>query len=128
DPLSAPIVAQVGFMNYLARRYDEAIEACKKALEIDSTFSGSYHFMAFAYQAKGELSEAIEWLEKAAKVMPMNFGPRGWIYGLAGRRDDALRMLDSLKELSGRQYLSPWQFMTIYTGTRDVAAWRKALR
>jgi len=120
-------VAHAGFMNYLARKYDETISVCKKALEIDPAFPGSYSFLTFAYQAKGELAEAIEWAEKGSRFSP-NFLVRGWIYGLAGRKDEASQMLSGLKELSRRQYVSPWHFVAVYTGTGDVEAWRQAVR
>jgi hypothetical protein len=37
-------------------------------------------------------------------------------------------MVRGLEQLSTQYYVSPWLFVTIYTGSGDVEAWRKALR
>ena len=125
DPLSGYGLTSLGFMNYQARNYDECINVCKKALELDPADGNACIFLGFAYQAKGSLVEAIAWIEKSP---PYTFAARGWIYGLAGRRDEAAKMIDSLQERSRSQYVSPWHFVGVYTGTGDVQAWRQALR
>src|SRR5258706_13980820 len=46
-------------------RVDEAIEECKRAIATDPTFGNPYNDIGSYLVAKGELDEAIEWLEKA---------------------------------------------------------------
>jgi tetratricopeptide (TPR) repeat protein len=45
---------------YADEKYDEAIEAYRKALEADPKFTDAVHGMAMCYQAKGDLDMAIE--------------------------------------------------------------------
>ena len=40
----------------------------------------------------------------------------GHAYALSGRRAEALKVLDQLKELSRRSFVSPWDFATVYVG------------
>jgi len=46
-------------------RYDAAIEACKSAIEVDSTFGNPYNDIGAYLIELGRLDEAIPWLEKA---------------------------------------------------------------
>lgn len=47
-------------------RYDNAIEACKRAVEMDSDFGNPYNDIGAYLIELGRLDEAIPWLEKAA--------------------------------------------------------------
>jgi TolB-like protein len=64
DPLSFIIRANVGLVDYFARRYDEAIGQERKLLDSDTGFVPARQKLAFALEAKGEENEAIvEWLK-----------------------------------------------------------------
>ena len=69
-----------------------------------------------AYQGKGELDTAIEWAERITEkthaTVP-SLGLRGWIYGIAGRDQQAAQMIAALKEAAARQYVSPWHFVAV---------------
>ena len=43
-------------------------------------------------------------------------GALGHAYAVSGNKDKALRVLDELKELSKRRYVSPYTIATIYVG------------
>jgi superkiller protein 3 len=45
---------------YADEKYDEAIEAYRKALEIDPGYTDAVHGLAMCYQAKGDLDAAIQ--------------------------------------------------------------------
>ena len=49
---------------YADEKYDEAIVAYRKALEVDPKFTDAVHGMAMCYQAKGDLDMAIEVTKK----------------------------------------------------------------
>src|SRR5262249_1232063 len=42
-----------------------------------------------------------------------------YAYAMAGNRYDALKILNEQKELSKKQYISPYNFAIIYTGLGD---------
>ena len=64
-------------------RLDEAIDECKKAIAVDQTFGNPYNDIGSYLVKKGELDEAIEWLEKA-KTAP-RYEPRHFPYMNLGR-------------------------------------------
>src|SRR5262249_26926156 len=127
DPLSGPSAYLPGFVLSCSRRYDEAVAVLKKALEIDSSYPLTYLVLAIAYQAKGELPEAIAWAEASVGKLAYNLSIKGMLYGLAGRHSDAMHVMEELERLSREQYVSPWHFSLIHFGMGDLEAWRKAM-
>ena len=56
---------------------------------------------------------------RAALALHMGAQPLaqlGHAYALSGRRTEALKVLDQLKEISRRSFVSPWDFATVYVG------------
>lgn len=51
-------------------RYDEAIEAYSRALEIDPGFADALHGLAMAHAEKGDLSAAIEVAKRIIAASP----------------------------------------------------------
>src|SRR5260370_13535709 len=49
-------------------RIDDAIEECRRAIEVDPAFGNPYNDIGAYLIAKGELDEAISWLEKAKQA------------------------------------------------------------
>lgn len=49
-------------------RYDDAIEECKRAIEIDPEFGNPYNDIGAYLIEKGQLDAAIPWLEKAVEA------------------------------------------------------------
>ena len=64
-------------------RTDDAIEECKRAIQVDPDFGNPYNDIGAYLIAKGELDEAIEWLEKA-KLAP-KYEPRHFPFMNLGR-------------------------------------------
>ncbi len=50
-------------------RYDDAIQECHKAIEVDPDFGNPYNDIGAYLIEKGRLDEAIPWLEKATKAV-----------------------------------------------------------
>ena len=49
-------------------RIDDAIEECHKAIEVDPTFGNPYNDIGSYLMMKGEIEEAIPWLERALQA------------------------------------------------------------
>jgi DNA-binding winged helix-turn-helix (wHTH) protein/Tfp pilus assembly protein PilF len=60
DPSSLPIKADMAQMFYFAHGYDQAIKACKDALDIDPDFINAHDYLHQAYTQKGMHVEAVE--------------------------------------------------------------------
>ncbi len=54
-----------GWAYSFQKRLHEAIEECKKAIEIDPSFGNAYNDIGTYLMALGELDAAVEWFEKA---------------------------------------------------------------
>lgn len=64
-------------------RIDDAIAECRKAIEIDPDYGNPYNDIGAYLMAKGELDDAIPWLERA-KQAP-RYEPRHFPYMNLGR-------------------------------------------
>ncbi len=130
DPLSMIINVNLAAVLYHARRYDQAIEQIHRALEIDPNFPLAHKGLGMVYEQKGMYREAIAEYEKSVSPSEGNsFQPSavlGRAYALAGRRNDALKIVEQLKTLSKREYVDPDGIADVYMalGDKDRAlAW-----
>ncbi len=121
DPLS-PIAGSFIASTYLmARRNDEAFREAQKALELDPNNPFSRELLAMAYGAKGNHAAAIVELEKVKPMLPTSqvVGALGLEYALAGRREDALKVLTELQQMAQQQYVSPFDVALVQVGLGD---------
>ena len=124
DPISRVYIGHFGLILYRARRYDESIAQCQKALEIDPQYANGLWFLALSLEQKGDLPGAIAKLEKAVNLSQ---GPHyrallGRAYALAGEKCKALEILDELKALSQRRYVSPFDIAVVHVGLDDLTS------
>jgi serine/threonine protein kinase/Flp pilus assembly protein TadD len=121
DPLSLIINAEVGLMYRYARQPDKAIEQLRKTIEMDQSFYFAHWSLGRAYVMKGAFSEALSEYQIARRLVddPYILGMMGHAYAVSGRRDEALKTIDQLKEISKRQYVKANAFAEIYAGLGD---------
>lgn len=64
-------------------------------------------------------------MEKAVALVrsPNNLALLGWVYGVSGRRTRVTEILDELKELSAKSYVSAVHYMFLYNALEDQEAW-----
>ena len=131
DPLSLIINEALGNVFYFARQYDEAIEQLQKTLELDPNFPDAHYTLGQVYLQKGMYQEATEEFQKGITHSGDSISTRGIAqlasaYAAAGKRREALRVLDELMEESNRSYVSPARIARVYVwlGDKDQAfAW-----
>lgn len=58
----------LGWAYSFQNRYDDAIEECKKAIEIDPDYGNPYNDIGAYLIERGEWDDAILWLEQAVQV------------------------------------------------------------
>jgi tetratricopeptide (TPR) repeat protein len=104
-----------------AGKYDQSIEQTRKALELEPDFWWSYQLSGLAYERKGQYAEAIAALEKARQLdaNPFSLGNLGYVYAAAGKKAEAQKTLEELKELSKQRYVSQYNIACIYAGLND---------
>lgn len=122
DPLSSQTTAFLGFILYQARKYDEAIEECKTALEFDPNNPGAHWWLALAYEQQHRFSDAIAELQIAVNVSKNGSvyeAALGEAYGLAGEKEKALGILNNLKMRSRGEYVAAFDIAVVYAGLGD---------
>ena len=115
DPLSLELMWNMGVWLSFSRQYDRAIEQFRKIIEMDSKFIPAHTSLAETYQKKGMYEEAIAELKNANVLGPA----LGYAYAVAGKRDEAEKTLNDLKEQSKQGYVSPKAFAMVYMGLGD---------
>jgi Tfp pilus assembly protein PilF len=85
-------------------RYDDAIEQCKIAITVDPTFGNPYNDIGSYLIQKGQIDQAIPWLELAKKAP--RYEPRHFpylnlfrVYMKLGRLDAAQREMEQARFL-----------------------------
>jgi eukaryotic-like serine/threonine-protein kinase len=123
DPLSLMVQSTSARSYYNARRYQEAIDQAKVALDLDSTFARARFWVGMAAEQLGRSDQAIREL----KATIQQGGPTsaylaalGHVYGTNGQRREALRLLDELETRSKTRYVSPLDLATIRLGLGDT--------
>jgi TolB-like protein/tetratricopeptide (TPR) repeat protein len=112
-PVGGPAITN-GFILFHARRYDEAI----RELRNDDP---DHWILGLALIADGQPDEAIPVLEKALGTdrNPAVMGVLVRAYAHAGRRREALRLVDELKRRQQTSYVAATPFVNAYLGLGD---------
>ena len=118
DPLSLVINSDVGVTYISARQYDQAIEQLRKTTEMDQGFYYAHWNLGIAYEMKGSLQEALAEYQKARQLTddPRTLALLGHGLAVSGKRVEALRMLDQLKEMAKQRYVPAYSFTIVYVG------------
>jgi serine/threonine-protein kinase len=120
EPLSLVINSNLGFIYYQAGRFDEAIERLERTLEMDDNFVYARFHLGLCYAQRGRYEEAVAQLERAIELAggrgALIQAALGYAYGVAGRRDDALRVLAELQSFPMNRDVSPFYLAMIYAG------------
>jgi tetratricopeptide (TPR) repeat protein len=72
-----------------------------------------------AYEQKGMFTEAINEFNEAKRLdpgQPFTLGYLGHAYAISGRRDEALKMIEEMKQRANRTYVDPFSVAIIYVG------------
>jgi TolB-like protein/Tfp pilus assembly protein PilF len=122
DPLSPVINMQRGMFYYYSRDYNRAIKELKKALELHPNFYLNHELLAYSYSAMNMHEEAITAAQKAKAFSGNlhNVAFLGYIYAMAGKKDNAIQALDTMMELSNQKLTQFAGDMAIlYIGLND---------
>jgi len=102
DPFSVVINSQLAYVYVVARHADEAMDLARKIITMEPSFYWGHSLLGRALQQKGDLVGAISEMEKA-RELDEDPQTRAWLahaYAAAGRKDDTLKMVHELEDLS----------------------------
>lgn len=124
DPNSGELRAIEAAVYYFTRDYERTIAHVQTVLAGEPKFWLLYYWMGRAYDSKGLLPDAIVALEKwhgiPGSLQGRGFGMLGSVYARAGRRDDALRLLESAVARSKDTYVAPSSIALVHFGLGDL--------
>jgi len=104
DPLSPAARAGAAYVNYFARRYDDALRDCDAALAINSKFMVALYVRGLAREAEGDFDKAISDFQSAVDISsgaPTYAAALGHAYAMSGKRLQATAVLAQLRTPAG---------------------------
>ena len=126
DPLSLAFGVQMAWNLYMAREYGSAIAIASKLLETESGFAPAHHALGLASEQAGRHEEAVHAFEKArygSGGSPASLASLGHALATAGRRKEASAILEEIRGLAKKSYVSPYAFAVMHEalGQNDLA-------
>lgn len=123
DPLSVAINTDVGFVSYYSGRQDEAVTELRATLEMNPAFPLAHLWLGRAYEQQLHYDAAVAEYQAAAAVLvdwPVTMAALGHVYGVAGRRQEAARVLADLRSLSAHKYVTPYGVALVHAGLGET--------
>jgi len=119
SPLSTGLKANEGMVLFFGGRYDEAMTQLRKVVEMNPKHPVAHWGLGLALEQKGLFTDAEREIRKAwnpSEVDPNIMASLGHVYGLQGKRAEARRLLDQLRDESKKTYVSPYHSAVIHAG------------
>jgi len=121
DPIAVSGVS-IGWILFMARRYDDAGRELRSVLAVQPNDSSALWYLGFVLIGSGKPKEAIPFLEKTALVSSRSPGSielLAMAYARAGRRPEALRLVSELKRRRQTAYVPAGALINPYLGLGD---------
>ena len=133
DPVNDFAQTNAGHLLALMHRWPEAMERFGRGLEIGGNGFYVHERLGQALLWQHSYSDAIAQLELAKQNSGSQAEKLAWLayaYALAGRREDGLRLAETLNRIwrDHSQYLSPFHMSLVYIGLGDKESALKWLR
>jgi adenylate cyclase len=122
DPLSSYITSMLGVLKIYVGDIEGGIRTLEGVVERDPRYLMAVWLLGWGYSCASRFDEAVRSGERALALSDgANFWKGGlamW-YGRAGRRDEALELIDDLSERMTSEYVSPLTLAWGYLGLGD---------
>jgi tetratricopeptide (TPR) repeat protein len=131
DPLSAPIANDTVFALYWNRRFDDAIEQCRKNRALNPGFHRDDILLARVYAAHGRYRESVDTCLKVRQqldgvsFLPHLLGTLGFAQASSGNVEAAQEVLAELRHLEARGAVTAHERAVVATALGD---WDAAIR
>ncbi len=111
DPLSAYLKTNAQWGFFQARQFDQVIEQGRKALDLEPNFAFAHVQIGLALVQKGKLAEAVAAAERGVRLddSPLMQAMGAYVFGAAGKKTEAEKLLASLKEAAKHRYVCSFE-------------------
>ena len=119
DPLAPDPLQVLSQDLYVTRRYPEAVEQARKALDLDPKYFLAHVQLALIYLAQGKSREAIAAAQSAREDEPLADWPTavlGMAYAANGQRAEAEKVLSEMNQKASRGWVPSYAFAEIHAG------------
>jgi tetratricopeptide (TPR) repeat protein len=112
----------LGSMYYFAQDFETLKKEMKDVISEDPDFAQAYDWLGMAYILLEEFDNSIEVYEKSAALsgrLAEILGGLGHAYGIAGRKNEAKKILDEMLDYTLKYHIPPIQIAFVYAGLGD---------
>jgi non-specific serine/threonine protein kinase len=124
DPGSCLVAAVGGWVPYVNGQPEAGKQQLQKALELEPGFFFSRMLSGMMHSREGRFAEGIAEGQEAVRLSggaPLQLGWLGHSLGLAGRKSEALAILDQLEAMAGQRYVPATARVGVFVGLGDYS-------
>jgi TolB-like protein/DNA-binding winged helix-turn-helix (wHTH) protein len=122
DPLSLAVHVNAGWVYYLAKRDEQAVQEWRKILDIDPHFTVTHASIWIAYVKQAEMGTVLS-PSMSGDADVLQLAAITGRQAVSGNRAEAERLLSRLDSISKRHYVCPYEMATAHAilGNKDKA-------
>jgi serine/threonine-protein kinase len=117
DPISSIIARDLARVHYYRQDFEAALDQCDHTIELNPHFSPAYWILGLVQEQRGEFDESVAAFQRAIQISPRSpimQAALGRTFALSGKRQEALRILEELHQLSEKRYVSPFELASLH--------------
>jgi serine/threonine-protein kinase len=125
DPLDLKIKTQVGYVHYFLRDFARAEGQFRSVIAMDPHFAFAHYGLGDVLAQQGRHGEAISSIEESVRLGGSSVNHMAilaYVHGLAGRKDEAQKLLQEIRSRGGRGYASPIWSALAHIGLGEIDA------
>lgn len=123
DPLSLAIRAELAWISYLARDFEESIRQSWQALILEPDFAPAHYTLGLAHEQAGSLDDAITELQNARSCSAADIqicAALAHAGARSGNHPQARRILEELASFTISRYVSPCALSLVHLGLGET--------
>jgi TolB-like protein/Flp pilus assembly protein TadD len=125
DPLDLKIKTQIGYVYYFLRNLDRAEAQLRTVVAIDPHFAFSHYGLGDVRAQQGRYDEALSELQESVRLggsSVNHLAILSYVNGLAGRGEEARRLIQEIRARAERTYASPIWSAVAHLGLGEIDA------
>ena len=123
DPVSSIIARDLTMILLYKRDLEGALEQCDHTIDLNPHFSPAYWSLGLVQEQLGDFDESIAAFQRAIQLSPQ--APRlqaalGRAFALRNMRKEALAVLEDLRWLAAKRYVSPFDIALVHLALNET--------